>query len=86
MLLTFTFVLLAVERLLRGRARYDQLLGEGDAIEPEAAARVAALGSRPAVGWVLLAIVFVLPVVQLVAWSLETIADGTVAPSLGKAA
>ena len=39
-LLTFTFVLLAVERLLRGRARYDQLLGEGDAIEP-----------RPLRGW-----------------------------------
>jgi iron(III) transport system permease protein len=84
-LITFTFVLLAAERLLRGRARYDQLLGEGDAIQP----RPLRGWSRwlvASLGWVLLAVVFVLPVVQLVAWSLETISDGTVAPSLGKAA
>jgi iron(III) transport system permease protein len=84
-LLTFTFVLLAAERLLRGRRRYDQLLGEGDAIAPRPLRGwkrwLAATG-----GWVLLAIVFVVPVIQLAAWSLETVADGTVAPSLGKAA
>jgi iron(III) transport system permease protein len=84
-LLTFTFVLLAAERLLRGRARYDQLLGEGDAIQP----RPLRGWSRwlvAGVCWLLLAVVFLLPVVQLVAWSLETISEGSVAPSLGKAA
>ena len=84
-LLTFTFLLLAVERLLRGRARYDQLLGEGDAIEPRPL-RGWRRWLAASAGWVLLAVVFVLPVVQLVAWSAETITDGTVAPSLGKAA
>jgi iron(III) transport system permease protein len=36
-------------------------------------------------GWLLLVVVFFLPVSQLVAWSVETIADGTTVPNLGAA-
>jgi len=83
-LLTLTLVLVSVERLLRGRARYDQALAEGDAIEP----RRLAGWSRwiaPLPACVLLLVVFVLPVAQLVAWSAETITDGTTSPTLGAA-
>jgi iron(III) transport system permease protein len=80
-----TLVLVAIERLLRGRARYNQSLARGDAVEPRRLA-----GWR---GWLaaappclLLIVVFVLPVAQLVAWSFETIADGTTVPNLGAAA
>jgi iron(III) transport system permease protein len=84
-LLTLTFVLLAAERLLRGRRRYDQLLGDGDVIEPR---RLRGPGAwlAAAACWLLLAVVFAFPVAQLVAWSVETIAEGTVAPELGEAA
>jgi iron(III) transport system permease protein len=83
--LTLTFVLLAAERLLRGRRRYDQLLGDGDAIEPRRL-RGPRAWLAAAACWALLAMVFALPVAQLVAWSVETVADGTVAPKLGEAA
>lgn len=74
-----------VERVLRGRARYHQALGRGDAVEP-----------RPLRGWArwlapvlpvaLLAVVFAIPVLQLALWSLETIRDGLVDDGLGRAA
>ena len=83
-LVGLALTLLAVERVLRGRARYHQALGRGDAIAP-----VRLRGWR---GWLaafpcaaLLVVVFVLPVAQLVAWSVETIADGTVDPRIGNA-
>lgn len=84
-LVGLALTLVTIERLLRGRARYQQALSRGDAVEPR---RLhgwrAGLAALP--GVVLLTVVFALPVVQLVAWSLETIADGTVAPNLGRAA
>ncbi|MBM3659874.1 MAG: iron ABC transporter permease [Actinobacteria bacterium] len=80
-LLTLTLALITIERLLRGRARYNQSLARGDAVEPQ-----------PLRGWkrwlapvapcLLLAVVFVIPVAQLVAWSLETIREGTTVPNL----
>ena len=75
---------LVIERALRGRARYHQALGRGDAVVP--------VRLRPVRGWLataccsaLLLVVFGLPVAQLVAWSVETIADGTVDPGLRSA-
>jgi iron(III) transport system permease protein len=84
-LLTLTLALVTIERLLRGRARYHQSLARGDAVAPQ-----------PLHGWrrwaapvlpcALLAVVFVLPVIQLLAWSTETIRDGTTVPNLRDAA
>jgi len=83
-LVGLALTMLAVEHALRGRARYHQALGRGDALIPRRLP-----GWR---GWVatvvlcgLLLAVFVLPVAQLVAWSAETIADDAVDPRLGRA-
>jgi iron(III) transport system permease protein len=84
-LLTLTLVLVTIERLLRGRARYHQALGRGDAVEP-AALRGWARWLAPLVPAALLLVVFVLPVTQLVAWSIETVRDGTTVPNLRNAA
>jgi iron(III) transport system permease protein len=83
-LVGLALILLAAERWLRGRARYHQALGRGDAITP--------VRLRSWRGWlaaapcaVLLVTVLVIPVAQLVAWSAETIADGRVDPRIGNA-
>lgn len=80
-LVTMTITVLVIERVLRGRARYQQALGRGDAIVPRPL--------RGAARWVptvlcslLLLGVFFVPVAQLVAWSSESILDGTVAGNL----
>ncbi len=77
--------MVALERLLRGRARYHQALARGDAAVPLCLA-----GWR---GWlaaappcVLLALVFAVPVAQLGAWSAETLVEGTLGPELADAA
>lgn len=84
-LIGLALTLVAIERLMRGRARYHQALGRGDAIVP-----VRLRGWRGwlalAPGAVLLGVVFVLPVAQLVAWSIETIAEGGVVADLDVAA
>jgi iron(III) transport system permease protein len=84
-LLTLTLMIVTVERLLRGKARYNQSLARGDAVEPRRLRGWRALAAATP-GWLLLVIVFFLPVAQLTAWSLETIADGTTVPGLGAAA
>jgi iron(III) transport system permease protein len=83
-LVVLALTVLVIERALRGRARYHQALGRGDAVVP--------VRLRPVRGWLataccsaLLLVVFGLPVAQLVAWSVETIADGTVDPGLRSA-
>lgn len=84
-LLTLTLMIVTVERLMRGKARYNQSLARGDAVEPRRLRGWrAALAAVP--GWLLLVLVFFVPVTQLVVWSLETIADGTTLPDLGSAA
>ena len=84
-LLTLTLVFVTIERLFRGRARYNQSLARGDAVIPKRLRRwKGLLAAAPCC--VLLLVVFVLPVAQLVAWSLETINDGTTVPNLGAAA
>ena len=60
-LVGLALTLLVVERVLRGRARYHQALGRGDAIDPAAAARLAGLAGRRSRCAVLLLVVFVLP-------------------------
>jgi iron(III) transport system permease protein len=83
-LVGLALTLLVVERALRGRARYHQALGRGDALIPRRLR-----GWR---GWLataplclLLLVVFVLPVTQLVAWSAETIAADRLDPGLREA-
>ncbi len=77
--------LLGVERVLRGRARYQQALGRGDAVVP---VRLHGwkgwLAATP--GVVVLVVVFAIPVAQLVAWSVETVGDGALSADLWAAA
>lgn len=77
--------MVTVERLFRGRARYNQALGRGDAVVPR---HIPGPGRwlAAAPGWLLLGAVFVVPVAQLVAWSAETVADGSLDADLGRAA
>jgi iron(III) transport system permease protein len=84
-LIGLALTMVVVERLLRGRARYQQALSIGDAVAP---VRLRSWRGALVAGvcWALLALVFVVPVVQLAAWSLETINEGTVDPRLADAA
>jgi iron(III) transport system permease protein len=85
LLVGLALTMVTIERALRGRARYHQALGRGDAVTP-----------RPLSGWrrwaapvppvALLVLVFGLPVAQLVAWTVETVRDGTVDPDLAESA
>jgi iron(III) transport system permease protein len=84
-LVGLALTMVTVERLLRGRARYHQALGRGDAVAPRPI-RGWRRWAAAVPGWLLLAVVFVVPVVQLVAWSIETVADGSLDADLGRAA
>ncbi len=77
--------MVALERLLRGRARYHQALARGDAAIP-LRLRGWRAALAPALPCLLLGVVFVVPVVQLGAWALETIVDGTLGSELAGAA
>lgn len=77
--------MVALERLLRGRARYHQALARGDAVVP-----LRLHGWR---GWLaaappclLLALVFAVPLAQLGAWSAETLVEGALGTELADAA
>ena len=84
-LVGLALALVAIERLLRGRARYHQQLGRGDAIEPRQLHGWRSIAAAaPAV--VLLLVVFALPVAQLAVWSIESIVDGGVAGGLASQA
>ena len=84
-LVGLALTMVAIERALRGRAGYHQALGRGDAVVPRPL-RGWRRWAAPVPGAVLLAVVFVLPVAQLVAWSVETVADGHVDDDLAGAA
>jgi len=77
--------MIAVERALRGRARYEQALAAGDAVVPRRLRGGRALAAAVP-GFALLAVVFVVPVAQLLAWSAESVADGLDAAVLRRAA
>ena len=84
-LVGLALTMVALERLLRGRARYHQALARGDAVAPlrlEGRARWLA----PLAPCLLLAAIFAVPVAQLVAWSTETVVEGTLGSDLGGAA
>ena len=84
-LVGLALTLLALERLLRGRARYHRQLARGDAVTPRRLRgwRAALATALPCA---LLLVVFVLPVGQLVAWSTETVLTGSVGQQLADAA
>ncbi len=74
-LVGLALTMVTVERAFRGRARYHQALGRGDAVVPRRLAGWrGALAATP--GVVLLVAVFALPVAQLVAWSIEVLRSG----------
>src|SRR5215210_7791011 len=82
LLVTVTLTLLVLERLARGRARHAQLAARGDLVPPVrlrgAAALAAALVPLLLVGLVVLA-----PVVQLVAWSIDSVQEGLLPTEFG---
>ena len=83
-LVGLALTMVSIERLLRGRARYHQALGAGDAVEPRRLT-----GPRrwlaPVPGIALLAVGFAIPVAQLVAWSVETVVDDRLGADLWSA-
>jgi iron(III) transport system permease protein len=83
-LVSLALLMVVAERVLRGRARYHQALHRGDAVVPRRLHGWRAVLATAAPG-LLLAVVFGLPVLQLVAWSVETVAAGLVADRLGEA-
>jgi iron(III) transport system permease protein len=74
-------VLVVLERLLRGRARYHAALVRGEAVVPRRlhGARAVTAAIAPAA---LLLVVVGAPVVQLVAWSIAAVGDGAAAAEL----
>jgi iron(III) transport system permease protein len=74
-------VLVVLERLLRGRARYHAALVRGEAVVPRRlhGARAVTAAIAPAA---LLLVVVGAPVVQLVGWSIAAVGDGAAAAEL----
>jgi iron(III) transport system permease protein len=84
-LVSLALLMVTIERVLRGRARYHQALGRGDAISPRPIRGPARwLAPVPAVA--LLLVVFAVPVAQLGAWAVEALTEGTADPDLARAA
>jgi iron(III) transport system permease protein len=85
LLVSVTLTLLVLERLARGRARFNQLAARGDVAPPVrlrgAAAAGAVLGPLALVG-----VVVVAPLTQLGVWSIESIREGLLAPEFATAA
>jgi iron(III) transport system permease protein len=84
-LVSLALLLVALERLLRGRARYHQALARGDAAQPQRL--------RGPVAWLaaalpalLVVLVFVAPMVQLVAWAAGSLGEGATLEALARAA
>lgn len=74
-LLGLTLALIALERLMRGRARYHGALARGEAVVPRRlhGPRAALAAVLPCV---LLALVLVGPLIQLIAWAIESVGQG----------
>ena len=84
-LVTFTFLLVALERLLRGRARYHGALARGEAVIPRRLTSWRGwLAAAP--GFLLLSVVLVAPLLQLAVWSLRSLGEGAGAQALTSAA
>ena len=84
-LVTFTFLLVGLERLLRGRARYHGALARGEAVIPRRLEGWRGwLAAAP--GVLLLGVVLVAPLSQLAIWSLRSLGEGAGARALSGAA
>jgi iron(III) transport system permease protein len=82
-LVGLALTLVTVERALRGRARYHQALGRGDAVQPRRLRGWrGVLAAAP--GALLLVAVFALPVAQMAAWAVEVVRAGTTTDDLGQ--
>ena len=75
LLVSVTLTLLALERLLRGRARHAQLAARGDLVRPVRLRGVAAIAAA-VLPLVLVVLVVGAPLVQLGVWSVQSIRDG----------
>jgi iron(III) transport system permease protein len=84
-LVSLTLAMVALEQLLRGRARYHQALARGDAVTPRRL-RGALAWLAPAAPLVLLAAVFAAPIAQLVIWAVRSLGEGASAGALARAA
>jgi iron(III) transport system permease protein len=84
-LVTLALTLVVLERLLRGRARYHGALSRGEAVIPRrlTGARGLLAAAAPLL---LLLVVFALPVIQLVAWSIGSIGEGATMSDLAASA
>jgi len=82
-LLTVTLVLVALERLARGRARYHGALARGEAAVPRRlhGPRALVAAALPAL---LLLLVLVGPIVQLAVWAVESVGEGAGAGDLAR--
>jgi iron(III) transport system permease protein len=84
-LVSLTFTLVVLERLLRGRARYHQALAHGDAVVPRRLRGPAAWLATAGPVMLLMAVVAA-PLVQLGAWAVGSLGDGASAEALLRAA
>jgi iron(III) transport system permease protein len=82
-LVGLTVSLLALERLLRGRARYHGALVRGEAVVPRRLGGAAA-ALATAIPCLVVALVVVLPVAQLLVWSAEALGDGAAPRELAR--
>jgi iron(III) transport system permease protein len=85
MLVSITLALLALERFVRGRARYHQQLARGLAYRPRRLRGAAGLLAA-VLPLVLVTAVVVVPLGQLAVWSVDSIRDGVLPPEFGAAA
>ena len=85
LLVSITLLLLMLERLSRGRARYSDEAGRGSPVEP-----VRLRGARAALALILplalVGVVVAAPLAQLTVWSVRSISDGLLAPELALSA
>ncbi|MBN1530724.1 MAG: iron ABC transporter permease [Thermoleophilaceae bacterium] len=85
LLVSVTLMLLLLERLARGRARFHQGASRGDLLPPVRLHGIAAVAA--VVGpLALVGLVVVAPVAQLGVWSVQSIQDGLLAPEFASAA
>jgi iron(III) transport system permease protein len=83
-LVSLTLALVALERLLRGRARYHQALGRGDAVTPYRLHGPAAVAATT-LGVALVALVVGFPVLQMIVWAIDALGDGASVTALARA-
>jgi iron(III) transport system permease protein len=79
LLVSVTLALLVLERLARGRARFQQHAARGDVVPPVRLRGLAAVAAV-ALPLALIAVVVLAPLAQLGAWSIESIREDLLAP------